>query len=134
VVAGGIPARSFGAVPADPAPHPAFLSEEAGRRSRYGSIIAPPTFAAALAVRPCAEAMADVANGIDVLGVLHGDEELVVSGVVRPGDELETIGEIVRIEHKPRFDVVVIRSDASNQRGERVLEATSSWVAGRPSR
>jgi acyl dehydratase len=109
------------------------LSEEAGRRSRYGSIIAPPTFAAALAVRPCAEAMVDVANGIDVLRVLHGDEALVVSGVVRPGDQLDTVGEIVRIDHKPRFDVVVIRTDTLNQRGEKVLEVTSSWVAGRPS-
>ncbi len=131
-VGGGIPARSFGAVPPHPPPHPVYLSEDAGRHSRYGSIIAPPTFAAALAVRPCAEAMVDVANGIDVLRVLHGDEEIVVGGVVRPGDQLDTIGEIVRVEQKPRFDVVVIRSDTVNQRGEKVLEVTSSWVARRP--
>jgi hypothetical protein len=28
--------------------------------------------------------------------------------------------------------VVVLRSVTANQRGEEVLEATSSWIAGRP--
>jgi acyl dehydratase len=131
VAAGGVPARSFGAMLAAPPPHPFFVSEEAGRRSPYGSVIAPPTFAAALAVQPCAGAFTDPANGFDVLRVLHGDEDVAIHGVVRPGDVLETAGEITRVERKERFEVVTLRCVAANQRGEAVLEASSSWIVRR---
>lgn len=130
-VAGGVPARSFGAAPADPAPDPLFVSEDAGRSSRYGSIIAPPTFGGALAVQPCAEAFLDPSNAVDVLRVLHGDEDLAIHGVVRPGDVLETSGEIVRVDHKQRFDVFVLRCATVNHLGEAVLDVTSSWVVAR---
>ncbi len=130
-VAGGVPAWSFGAVPATPPPDPRFVSEDAGRRSPYGSIIAAPTFAAALAVRPCAEAFTDPANAFDVIRVLHGDEDLTIHGVVRPGDVLEIVGEITRVERKERFDVITLRCLAVDQRGDAVLETTSSWIARR---
>lgn len=130
-ISGGVPARSFGAAAAAHAPHPLFVSEEAGRSSVHGSMIAPPTFAAALAVRPCAEAFLDRANGIDVLRVLHGDEDLEIHAVVRPGDILETNGEIVRVERKPRFDVLVLRCSTVNQLGAAVLDCVSSWVVRR---
>jgi 3-hydroxybutyryl-CoA dehydratase len=130
-VAGGVPAQSFGAVAPDPPPHPLFVDEEAGRRSAYGSIVAPPTFAAALAIRPCAAAFLDPANGVDVLHLLHGDEDLALHGVVRPGDVLETSGAIVRVEPKRSFDVFHLHCRTVNQRGEAVIDAASAWVARR---
>lgn len=127
VLPGGVPARSFGRAPPDAPAAPVFTSEEAGRRPRHGSSIAPPTFGAARAVQPCAEVLGDPANGFDVLRALHGDEDLSIHAVVRPGDVLETEGVIVRIDQKSQLVIVVMRASTVNQRREAVLEATSSW-------
>jgi acyl dehydratase len=112
-VGGGSPARSFGAA----------------KSPVFDASVAPPTFAAAIALQPCADALSDPATGVDVLRVLHGEEEIVIHGKVLAGDVLETAGQIVRVEKKRNFDVLTMSTVTANQRGELVLEATSAWIA-----
>jgi acyl dehydratase len=125
-VAGGVPTRLHD-FPADPPPHPWHVDEAAGRASRYGSVIAAPTFGALFAMQPFAAALLDPALAMNLARVVHGEQELVYGEPVRPGDRLETSGEVASIEKRGNLEVIAIRSSTVNQRGEPVLEAL--WTA-----
>lgn len=125
-VAGGVPTRMYEHA-ADPAPHPWFVDEDAGRQSPHGSVIAPPTFGAVFAMQPFAAALVDPALAMNLPRVLHGEQELVYGEPVRPGDRLETVGEVASIDKRGKLDVVAVRSSTVNQRGDKVLEGL--WTA-----
>jgi acyl dehydratase len=125
-VAGGIPTRMYGHTP-DPAPHPLLVDEDAGRASRHGSVIGAPTFGAVFAMQPFAAALVDPVLALDLPRVVHGEQELVYGAPVRPGDRLETRGEVIAIEKRGKLDIVVVRSSTSNQHGAAVLEGL--WTA-----
>src|SRR5574341_1955684 len=92
-VAGGTPGRVFGRGGGG-APHPWHVDEGAAMTSPHGSIIAPPMFAVTFAMQPFSEACSDPALGLDLVRLVHGEQELVWHGVIRPGDVMETAGEI----------------------------------------
>jgi acyl dehydratase len=126
VLAGGIPGRVFAGAPTE-APHPWFVDEAAARASRHGGIIAPPTFCVRFAMQPFALACADPALGIDLVKVLHGEQAFEFGDVVRPGDVLETTGEIADIRQKAGMDFLTVKTATSNQRGKTVVAGT--WKA-----
>lgn len=125
-VAGGVPGRVFAGAPPE-APHPLFVDEEAARASRHGGIIAPPTFCVRFAIQPFAEACADPALGIDLVRLLHGEQAFAFGAPVRPGDRLETVGEIAEIREKAGMDFLTVRTTTRNQHGRVVVEGT--WKA-----
>lgn len=111
-VSGRVPGRTRWAPPAEPVPPP-----EA----------APPTYAAAFAMEAFSAAISDPALGIDLGRMLHGEQELEILGPVRPGDVLETTGEIASISRRGRLDLVTVATTSRNQRGEVVVRGT--WTA-----
>jgi acyl dehydratase len=124
-VGGGVPGRVFAAAPGEA--HPWTWDAEAAASSPYGSIIAPPGFAATFAIQPFSAACSDPALGLDVLRLLHGGQELELLGVIRPGDLLTTTGEITRLQERGNLDFLEVTSDTVNQRGVPVVRAT--WTA-----
>ncbi len=125
-VAGGVPGRVFAAPPAEP-PHPWYVDEEAARASPHGGIVAPPTFCVRFAMQPFANACADPALGIDLLKLLHAEQAFEFSEIVRPGDVLETSGEIADIREKAGMDFLTVTTTTTNQRGRMVVVGT--WRA-----
>ncbi|HET9598242.1 MAG TPA: MaoC family dehydratase N-terminal domain-containing protein [Anaeromyxobacteraceae bacterium] len=126
VLAGGAPGRVFAGEPPE-RPHPWHVDEEAGRASPHGSIIAPPTFVVRFAMTPFAHACSDPSLGIDLVKVLHGEQAFELGDVVRPGDVIETVGEIAELYEKAGKDFMTIRSTSTNQRGKVV--AIGTWKA-----
>jgi len=125
-VGGGVPGRVFGGwLPEDL--HPWFVDEAAGKASPHGSTIAPPTFCVNFAMQPFALACSDPELGIDLVRLLHGEQQFEYFDVVRPGDVLETVGEIVRIESKGPLDFMTVRTITRNQVGKVILEGL--WTA-----
>ncbi len=120
VVAGGLPGRVFAPPPPEP-PHPWHVDEEAGRASRHRSIIAPPTFCVRFAMEPFAKACSDPALGIDLVRLLHGEQSFELGEVVRPGDVLETTGEITDIGQRGKMDLLTIRSTTTHASGRMVV-------------
>jgi acyl dehydratase len=108
-------------------PHPWSVDEEAARRSPHGTLVAPPTFGVTFAMRPFAEACSDPALGIDLVRLLHAEQEFEHGVPVRPADELTTTGEIVEIRGRSGLDFVVVRTETVNAAGERVL--VGRWTA-----
>jgi acyl dehydratase len=123
-VAGGVPGY-FGDAAASP--HPFSADEDAARRSRHGALVAPPTFGVTFAMRPFALACCDPELGLDLLRLLHAEQEFEHGVPVQPGDELVTRGEIVDVHAKGTLDFMTVRTETLNQRGERVLVAR--WTA-----
>jgi acyl dehydratase len=125
-IAGGIPGRVFAGEPPE-APHPWFVDEEAARASPHGGVIAPPTFCVRFAMQPFALACADPALGIDLVKLLHGEQAFEYGDLVRPGDVLETSGEIADIRQKSGMDFLTVKTVTTNQRGRTVVVGT--WTA-----
>jgi acyl dehydratase len=125
-VAGGVPGRAaWGGNGAGA--HPYHLDEEAGRRSPWGSVIASPTFAATFAMQAFAAALTDPAVGVDLSRLVHGEQELELFGPIRPGDRIETDGEIAAVVPKSSLTLVKVVTTSLNQRGELVVKGT--WTA-----
>jgi acyl dehydratase len=122
-VSGGIPGRTLWV--AEEQPRPWYVDEAAAASPQ--AIVAPPTFAARFAMQPFSAACADPALGIDVVKVLHGEQAFDFGDVVRPGDELETTGEIVGVRSKGALDFLTVRTATTNQRGKTVVVGT--WTA-----
>lgn len=119
-VSGGVPGY-FAA--AQGRPHPFSVDEDVARRSPHGTLVAPPTFGVTFAMEAFAEACSDPLLGIDLLRLLHADQEFEQGVPVRPGDVLVTEGEIVEIRTKGSLDFMTVRTETVNQAGERVLVA-----------
>jgi len=124
-VAGGVPGI-FGAEGGD-APHPWTVDEEAARFSPHGSLVAPPTFGVTFAMKPFALACSDPEIGLDLVRLLHAEQEFEYGTAVRPGDVLTTHGEVVEVRSKGSLDFLVVRSETRNQGGEMVL--VGRWTA-----
>lgn len=124
-VGGGVPGRAFSVPPPDP--HPFCWDEAAARASRHGGIIAPPAFAATFAIQPFAAACADPEIGLDVLRLVHGEQEFEFLEAIRPGDVIDTIGEITRIQERGNLDVLEVTTTSTNRHGRPVVRGV--WTA-----
>jgi acyl dehydratase len=122
---GGVPGRVFSVAPERA--HPWTWDEAAAAASPHGGLVAPPTFAAAFAIQPFAHACADPALGVNVLRLVHAEQSFELEAPVRPGDVLETEGEITRIQDRGSLDFLEVTTETRNQRGERVVRGV--WTA-----
>ncbi len=123
-VSGGVPGY-FGTAQGDP--HPWSVDDDAARRSPHGGLVAPPTFGVTFAMKPFALACSDPELGIDLVRLLHAEQEFEHGVPVRPGDELTTVGEIVEIRRRGSLEFLAVRTETVNGAGERVL--VGLWTA-----
>lgn len=124
-VAGGIPNAGFSDPPEGL--NPLLYDEQAARSSAHGSVIAFPTFAVTFAIAPFAAAVSDPEIGINLLMVVHGEQEFDLLEVLRPGDVLTTTGRISEIYEKAQKDFLVVVTESKNQRG--ALAVRGTWTA-----
>jgi acyl dehydratase len=120
-VGGGVPGHVF------PAPpfvyHPdTYVAEQAA-----AGVVAPPTFAAAFAIEPFAKACADPELAINVLRLVHGEQEFEFVEPVRPGDVLDTVGEITALRDRGSLDFLEVTTLTANQHGRLVVKGV--WTA-----
>lgn len=106
---------------------PVLYDAEAGKKSRYGSVIAFPSFAVVFAIRPFSAAATDPALGINLLMLVHGEQELELFDVMRPGDVMTTTGAITHIFQKAGKDFLTVVTESTNQAGTLVVRGT--WMA-----
>lgn len=124
-IGGGVPGHVFCAPP-DRA-HPLTWDEQAAAAGPHRGVVAPPGFAAVYAIEPFARAIVDPALGIDLVRLLHGEQDLEWLEPVRPGDVLTTTGEITRIDARGALDVLEVTTTSTNQHGRTVLRGV--WTA-----
>ncbi len=128
-VGGGVPGRVFSSPPERS--HPLTWDEAAARAGPHGGIVAPPAFAAAFAIEPFARACSDPELALDVLRLVHGEQELEWREPVRPGDVLTTTGEITRIQERGNLDFLEVTSTTSNRSGRVVVRGVWTGIVRR---
>jgi acyl dehydratase len=116
-VGGGVPGHVFSTPPA-----PFHAKGEAG-----DDVVAPPTFAAAFAIEPFAKACSDPELGINVLRLVHGEQEFEFVEPVRPGDVLDTVGEVTLVKDRGPLDWLEVTTTTVNQHGRVVVKGV--WTA-----
>lgn len=122
---GGVPGRVFSAPPVQF--HPWTFDETAAKASPYGGVVAPPTFATTFAIQPFATACSDPELAVNVLRLVHAEQDFEFLEPIRPGDVLETIGEITGIRDRGNLDFLEVTTTTTNQHGCVVVRGV--WTA-----
>lgn len=125
-VGGGVPSLGFtGKRPADL--HPYLWDAEAARASPYGGIVGMPNFAVVFSIGPFGQAVSDPELGINLLYLVHGEQEFEFLQPIRPGDVMTTTGVITDIFDKVGKDFLIVSTESKNQRGEVAVKGL--WTA-----
>ena len=124
-VAGGVPSSSLDFIPEGL--HPLLYDEDAAKEGPYGCVIAFPTFAVNFAIAPFAAAVRDPELGVNLLMVVHGEQEFEFFDVLRAGEVVTTTGSITQIYEKSQKDFLVVVTESKNAQGKLLLRAT--WTA-----
>ena len=122
---GGVPGRVFSAPP-DRA-HPLTWDEDAARAGPHRGVVAPPAFAATFAIEPFAKACVDPELGLNVLRLVHGEQDLELLEPIRPGDLLTTVGEVTRLDERGNLDFLEVSTTTTNAQGRVVVRGV--WTA-----
>lgn len=123
-IGGGVPSLIYPQTPPEGLSR-AYWDEAFARE--HGGLVAPPTFAVNFAIRPFVTSTLDPELGLNMLRLVHGEQEFEHLVPVRAGDVMTTTGTLVELLEKASLNVVVMRTESKNQRGETAVRAT--WTA-----
>ena len=125
-IGGGVP--GIGITPAPEGLNPLLHDAEKAKAGPYGSVIAFPTFAVTFAIAPFGAAISDPELKIDLLRLVHGEQEFEFLEVIRPGDVMTTTGVVKRIFQKAGMDFVIVETESKNQHGRVAVRGVWSAV------
>lgn len=113
-------------------PNPLYYDEEYGKKSRFGSIIAPPTFVTSLKWMGEAVERVNPTMGRYRVG-MNGGNEYELFAPIRPGDVLTGRGKLTGLKESPREDggvllILTFEGNFVNQRGEKVCTARQTLL------
>lgn len=107
---------------------PHYLDDDFAKKSKYGAIIAPPTFAVVFGAYLIEPVFNDKDLNMNMAMVVHGEQDLEFLEVVRAGDAITTTAKIVDIKNKEKLDVVSVEINSKNQHGRVVSRGTYTFV------
>ncbi len=88
--------------------------------NRPGGIVAPPMYAVVVTWPSVMAAMGDSELSVDLMRLLHGEQDMEFLGAIRPGDRITSVARVGSIETKATGETMVLELNAHNQRGEHV--------------
>ncbi|HOX16063.1 MAG TPA: MaoC family dehydratase N-terminal domain-containing protein [Smithellaceae bacterium] len=115
---------------------PLYTDREAAKKAGYKDIIAPPTFQTSFPLWASGGLMPIIqALNINLMRLLHGEEEYEYLGAIHPGDSMTGRSKVVDMYEKEKKDkpgkfmeFTVIETEIRNQRGELVIKSRSTIV------
>ena len=107
---------------------PHYMDEDFAKGTKYGGIIAPPTFAVVYAGMLAEPFFFDKELDLNLFMLVHGEQEFEFLEVVKAGDVITSKGTITHIENKEKLDVVTLEGKSVNQNGELVTRAIFTLV------
>jgi acyl dehydratase len=103
--------------------------------NRVGGIIAPPMFGVVTGWLSIMMVMTDSELGVDVLRLLHSEQDLFFLRPMVPGDIITSVATIATIEDEPAGESLAVEVQCTNQRGESVQRMMfTALIRGRSSR
>jgi hypothetical protein len=118
-IGGGIPSMGFSGAGAPEGLDPKLYQGT--------DIVGFPAFANVFAIAPFGQAVADPALGINLLMLVHGEQEYEFFETIHPGDVITSTGVITDLFDKVGKDFVIVTTESKNQHGRVVVRGT--WTA-----
>ncbi|TQF04979.1 MaoC family dehydratase [Kitasatospora acidiphila] len=109
--------------------NPAYLDQSAAKALGYPDVIAPPTFAIALAVPASDQVIEDPALGLDYSRVVHGDQKFSYSRPLRAGDRVRVTVRIENIKSLAGNDVLTVTGEMHEESGEHLVTTVMTLVS-----
>lgn len=115
------------------AKNPLYLNPEFARESTYGTVVAPPTFAAVYCADAVRMIFQDQDLGMKIPRIVHGEQRFVFGEVVRAGDLIATTVRIESIFQKTNRagvpnEFLIIKASSLNQDEQMVCEGTWTLI------
>src|SRR5258708_39076682 len=88
--------------------------------SRAGGIVAPPMFGVTVTWDALMKAMMDPDLHVDLLRLVHGEQDMEFPNPIRSGDVIKANAKIVSIEAKSTGETMTVELNAANQKGQPV--------------
>ncbi len=107
---------------------PYYLDDDFAKKSKYGAIIAPPTFAVVFGAYLIEPVFTDKDLNLNMAMLVHGEQELEFLEVVKAGDSITTSAKIVDIKNKEKLDVIAVEIKSKNQHGKDVSRGIYTFV------
>lgn len=126
-IGGGIPSMVYQHPPPDGTSREYVDAAYARETHGPGGLVAPPTFCVNFAMKPFVVATLDEELDLNLLQLVHGEQEFEFGVPVRAGDVLTTVGTIADLYDKNGKDFVIMSTQTHNQRGELAVKGT--WTA-----
>ena len=108
--------------------NPLYHDEEAAMASKYGAIIAPPTFAVVYTGDIAWQVLLDKEMKLNLMMLVHGEMDFEFGEIVRDGDVITSECEVADIYDKKGKDFVVAKIESRNQNGNMVARGLSTFV------
>ncbi len=126
-VSGGVPSSGFMGAETPQGLHSWLYDAEAAKKSPYEGLIAVPNFAVVFAMAAFGAAFGDPELGVNLLMLVHGEQEFEWHQVIKPGDVMSTTGVISEIYSKQSKDFLKVTTESRNQHG--TLAVVGTWLA-----
>lgn len=107
---------------------PHYLDDDFAKKTKYGRIIAPPTFAVVFSAFMIEPVFMDKELNLNMAMLVHGEQELEFLDVVKAGDAITTTAKIIDIKNKEKLDVIAIELISKNQHGKDVSRGIYTFV------
>ncbi len=111
--------------------NPLYVDEEAAKKSKYGGIIAPPTFAVVYTKDAIGQLLFDKEMALNFPMLVHGEQEFEFYDVVRPGDVIWTECKVANIFEKDGNKDFVVGETISKRDGKVVCKGLFTFIIRR---
>ncbi|MAG21098.1 MAG: MaoC family dehydratase N-terminal domain-containing protein [Candidatus Marinimicrobia bacterium] len=113
--------------------NPFYFDPEFAGKSKHGTVVAPPTFAAVYSAAVMKVIFEDRDLGMEVPRIVHGEQKFVFGEVVRAGDLVTTGVKIENIFQKTNRagvtnEFLIIKTTSLNQDEQMVCEGTCTLI------
>ncbi len=107
---------------------PHYVDEEFAKKSKYGAIVAPPTFAVVFGAFLIEPVFLDKELNLNMAMLVHGEQEMDFFEVVKAGDSISTMAKISDIKNKEKLDTISVEVTSKNQHGRNVCRGVYTFV------
>ena len=108
--------------------NPLYHDFEYAKKSKYGSVIAPPMFVIVFAKDAMESLFKDNELKLNLPRLVHGEQEFNFHKIVKENDTITTYGKIKNIFEKTNNDFIELETKSYNQNNELVTEGLWTFI------
>ena len=98
---------------------------------REGGVVMPPIFPVKVLKEVFFHSLLDSKVGVNFLRLVHASQDMTIEEFIRPGDVIETTGEIIGMDEKRTGDLYTVKYECLKE-GRAVVKAVSSFFIRLP--